>query len=626
MSRFLFLWTFLGGLFLSVYCFSQQQLAYKDTLLVSGKDAGHLSQYAFYHNDSTGIKKAADIDKLLNELKMQRWELGKTLNMGLNPYPLWLYMRVKNTAEFSEKYWWSIYSHADSIYVFEKSAAEWQIKDTMTYAEPLANRNVKARFMASQFVFEPGEYKEILMQVKNHRHAQNAITDFTIPTSNLQWEKHFYWNIGFFVGCFLIFSVISLAVGLVLKEKVFIYYTFYLLLLTLMVYNEELIITAIKNEFLFYFMTRVHTLPLAIMAITAHFYILKYIVQTHANDRLLRILDKINSSGFIFGLLFLVYYMIMMENIMFSKTAYRVLWSFGIYVAALMVVVTLLMVLFGMWKKQLLVFGIGITVLLFIFNPVGYFLNYSGLLPYYKITYPNYFYWIVCLEFLILGCFLTWRYDNVVRKNLILLQEKAEREDTLLQRELEVQVQERKQIARDLHDNLGATLSIIKLVITSSYKKDTALVNMITKANTDLRHFFTKLHFGNYKDQNFQLWLEEKMATLSSMDNIQFQLITMGNLRQINIELQSDLKAIVNELLSNVIKHADATEVTLQVLLEKNQLQLICEDNGKGFDTSTKVDRGMGLDNLNRRVKHRNGDMHISSNQLGTTSIITINI
>jgi len=122
-------------LFLSVYVFSQQQLVYKDTLFVSGKDAGHLSQYAFYYNDSTEIKKTSDIEKLQQEHKLHRWELGKTLNLGLNPYPLWLYMRVKNTATLSEKYWWSVYSHADSIYVFEESESGWQIKDTMAYTE-----------------------------------------------------------------------------------------------------------------------------------------------------------------------------------------------------------------------------------------------------------------------------------------------------------------------------------------------------------------------------------------------------------------------------------------------------------------------------------------------------------
>src|SRR5690554_1686864 len=624
MSRFLFLWTLLTGLFLTVQGFSQQQFSYKDTLFVSGKDAGHLSQYAFYHNDSTGIKKTSDIEKLLQADKFHRWELGETLNLGLNPYPLWLYMRVKNTSPLSEKYWWNVYSHADTVYVYEKNESEWQIKDTMAYAEPLANRNVKVRFMASEFVFEPGEYKEILLQVRNYRHAQNAITDFTTPSSNLLWEKKFYWNIGFFVGCFLMFSVISLAVGAVLKEKVFAFYAFYLLLVTLLVYSEELIITAIKNDFLFYLMTRIHALPIAIIAITVHFYILRYIIHLPEENKLLQLLDKLNFSGLIFGLLFLGYYMVMMENIMSSKAAYRLLWSFGILTAVMMAFVTLLMVLIRLHKKQLLVLGIGVTLLLLLFNPVGYFLNYSGLLPYYKITYPNYFYWIVCLEFLILGCFLTWRYGNVVRKNLLLLREKAEREETLLQRELEVQMEERKQIASDLHDNLGATLSVIKLVITNSYKKDTALVNMITKANTDLRHFFTKLYSGSTKEENFLLWLEDKIASLNRVENMHFQLITMGNLRHMEAELQSEVKAIINELLSNVLKHARATETTLQVLLEKDQLQLMCEDNGKGFDTSAKSNSGMGLANLYRRVQLRKGEIHISSNQNGTTTFITL--
>src|SRR5690606_17093659 len=98
----------------------------------------------------------------LKDNKFQRWKIGETLNLGFNPHPLWLYLNVKNRSDAPEKYWWDLYSHADSVFVYQKENNIWVIKDTLSYGKPIGKRDIKVRFLVSEFLFQPGENKELL--------------------------------------------------------------------------------------------------------------------------------------------------------------------------------------------------------------------------------------------------------------------------------------------------------------------------------------------------------------------------------------------------------------------------------------------------------------------------------
>lgn len=607
--------------------FAQQPETHQDTLFVYGSDAGHLSKYVYYHVDETDDATPEKIDELHRNGKLQRWELNETLNLGLNPHPLWLRLDVKHIGELPQTYWWNLYSHADSVYVYEKNkhTKVWQLYDVLSYETPLSERTVKTRFLAAEFDFKPNESKVILLKIKNVRHSQHAVTDFTTPVSNLLWEKGFYWNIGFFVGCFTLISLLSLCIGFFTKQLAFIRYCGYLLFIILLLLSEELLITVAEWPVVFEFLKRVHALPIAIIAVGLHFYILKFIVQSQfKNDRLINLLSNIINAGIIFGVIFLTGYFFFKSYFTFEHAFFIYLWHIAIAIAILMLLLTSAMVFIAFNTKRMWWFGLLVALVLLYFNPVGYFLNYSGLIPYYKVTYPNYFYVQLCLEFLFLGGLITWRYQRTVVTNYRLLQEKALQEEQDLQRALEIQQAERQQIARDLHDNLGATLSVIKLIITNSYREDRNLTKMITRANDDLRHFFSQLYVIQSNKPDLFKQLEEKIKELNKIGSIQFSWIKVGNPSIISTDISDSVFLMASELLSNALKHSYANEVTLQLLIESDQLQLMYEDNGKGFNSEKSNPKGMGMTNINTRVQQWNGEIYVSSNKLGTTIIITI--
>ncbi len=120
--------------------------------------------------------------------------------------------------------------------------------------------------------------------------------------------------------------------------------------------------------------------------------------------------------------------------------------------------------------------------------------------------------------------------------------------------------------------------------------------------------------------------LEQLQETISDSAGIQVQFITSGLTGRLPYESEMNLYRVVQELVSNTIKYSGATKITLQIGQQEDELNLMYEDNGKGFDLS-KVKRGMGLDNIENRVKRLSGNLHIDSTPgYGMTVIIEIPI
>ena len=83
---------------------------------------------------------------------------------------------------------------------------------------------------------------------------------------------------------------------------------------------------------------------------------------------------------------------------------------------------------------------------------------------------------------------------------------------------------------------------------------------------------------------------------------------------------------VLQEIVSNIVKHAEANHVTIQLIRHDNEITLMVEDNGKGFDTSKIQDfEGIGLRNLYSRVEFLQGSIHFDSS-LGRGTTVTVDI
>lgn len=198
---------------------------------------------------------------------------------------------------------------------------------------------------------------------------------------------------------------------------------------------------------------------------------------------------------------------------------------------------------------------------------------------------------------------------------------------------IEGQEKERNRIAKDLHDGLGANLSTIKLFIESQRDKydaaiQTQFLNPLAKniddacletrsISHDLRPFSLKYGFNSALGD-----LVKKAQTALPQTEVIFD--SYGEEPQISEEIALMVYRIVQELLNNAAKYAKATQITLQIFYEPEQLSVHVEDDGEGFDLQ-KVKEGNGLGNIRSRVDYLGGQViWQAAPQQGTAVILSV--
>ena len=192
------------------------------------------------------------------------------------------------------------------------------------------------------------------------------------------------------------------------------------------------------------------------------------------------------------------------------------------------------------------------------------------------------------------------------------------------------QDKERQRISQELHDSIGGNLAAIKLqlnhlIISSSpkIKNLTALLDETYDQVRNLSHTLIPKKFTHHK---FCEVLESYFNNIGEASNIKtaFNVYPRKEIDSLNEEIQIEMFKIIQELLTNTIKHAQASKIDLQLNLIENILNILFEDNGIGFNPEN-YKPGIGFINLENRIVKLNGSLIIDS-KLKRGTIINIEI
>lgn len=199
---------------------------------------------------------------------------------------------------------------------------------------------------------------------------------------------------------------------------------------------------------------------------------------------------------------------------------------------------------------------------------------------------------------------------------------------------IEGQETERKRIAQDLHDGLGGLLSNMKAQLHDIERRVDALTgtdlygkarSMIDEASKEVRRIAYNMMPVALSRLGLKAAIEDLASRVTSHHDIaiDLQLLSLENRLEETIEVM--LYRIVQELCNNVVKHADASTLMIQTTQIENDLILVVEDNGKGFDPShTSTQNGVGMKSLSSRVKYLNGNLDIASSEKGTCVTVQV--
>ncbi|WP_160129384.1 tetratricopeptide repeat-containing sensor histidine kinase [Kordia antarctica] len=198
------------------------------------------------------------------------------------------------------------------------------------------------------------------------------------------------------------------------------------------------------------------------------------------------------------------------------------------------------------------------------------------------------------------------------------------------------QEKERERIAKDLHDRLGSMLSVVKIhyksveddlqkiknETKSQYEKANQLLDEACETVRKIAH---NMISGTLTKFGLVPALKELKQKIEETKMLQIELVTHGLDNRLDNSTEIQLYRIIQELLNNILKHAEATEVTIQLLKREADLNIMVTDNGIGFDIKNLTDEGMGLKSIKARVAEMNGNVLIDSSQ-GNGTTITLEI
>lgn len=251
---------------------------------------------------------------------------------------------------------------------------------------------------------------------------------------------------------------------------------------------------------------------------------------------------------------------------------------------------------------------------------------------------------IVILVLLMILILFVLGYKNMSKKKKIADQEKLietqKLENVLKEQELheidillEGQEKERVKLANELHDNLGSLLATVKLNFNNLKQQNNIPEDknqlfektdlLIDEAYQKVRTIAHSKNAGVIANEGLLPSIQNIANKMSIPNKLIVEVIPFGLDERLENNLEINIFRMVQELLTNCIKHAEASKIVINLTQHDDSINIILEDNGRGFDVK-KVDKkeGMGLANIEKKIEHMGGVFTIDSFEKRGTSII----
>ena len=196
----------------------------------------------------------------------------------------------------------------------------------------------------------------------------------------------------------------------------------------------------------------------------------------------------------------------------------------------------------------------------------------------------------------------------------------------------EILENERHRLARELHDSVSQQLFAAMMIMsalnetieqganTTDFSKQIQMVaKILSMAQSEMRALLLHLRPINLEGRSLKQGIEQLLVELQS----KVELKIIYDVEEVSIQpsIENELFRMVQELLSNTLRHAKASELELYLNQTANQLVLRIQDDGVGFDTSKKKAGSYGLLNVKERISSVGGTVKIISIPNQGTSI-----
>jgi signal transduction histidine kinase len=203
---------------------------------------------------------------------------------------------------------------------------------------------------------------------------------------------------------------------------------------------------------------------------------------------------------------------------------------------------------------------------------------------------------------------------------------------TLSGRLMEAQEQERARIARELHDDLAQRMAMLKIQLddlgqelpigTSAQGRVRHISNQATKLAHDIQVVAQRLHSASLELLGLSTAAANLCRELAVAHRVAIDFSTVGIPDDLSRDIALCLYRVLQEALSNALKHAGVPRVTVMLRGTSTDIRLDVIDEGKGFDPETLSHRqGLGLISMRERLNLVTGDLHVQSRPSAGTTV-----
>jgi two-component system, NarL family, sensor kinase len=242
---------------------------------------------------------------------------------------------------------------------------------------------------------------------------------------------------------------------------------------------------------------------------------------------------------------------------------------------------------------------------------------------------------LIILVFLITVSILLLFYTKIRHKQKVRMEEaKLRHSQERSHAALEAEVQERKRLGLELHDGVGPLLSVAKLNVTALLQK----VNIVPERKTailentletinevlrEMKHISHNMAPIVLIEQGFEAAIKNLVTKLNETKSYDITLEIFGLNGSLDSYMEHALYRSILEIINNIIMHAQGSEITIQIIQNQEDITVMIEDNGVGFDTEALNNKGLGLKSTASRIESLSGSFFIDS-AIGKGTIVTI--
>lgn len=628
--RLSILWLLTIIIFFTETRIANSQQLYQDTLFLKSENPEHLSKYYNYYLEPaahhTSITK---IDSMFSSGIFKRWyKLGRAFNPGLTVNNVWFRVAVQNTIGHKATFLWTVYNHMDSIYLYKNSGDSFSLQGIISGNKNASLRPYNTRNFALPFILDKGENAVMYLKLIHLGSPIYVVSDITTTEDYVEYEERFlirsnwYWLIGFFAFA----MIFNLVLFFFLRDKVHIWYAVYVLFTSIFLLMEDSLDGLIFPQWIYTILWRIDLMNFLLLSGACGIGIMQSFIKQNKTSILYRLCKTILFADISFVLINAILFPLLKS----TANAIALLWVSYLWNILIILsgVVTIVSIVDAIIKKNKLAYYYAFAYTFFLLGASFFFLNNAGISVNNHVK-PNALAIGLFWELFLLLFFITVRFQFLVKENSRLAIHDLEMQKESAAQIILAQDEERHRMAKDLHDDLGNTMTRIQIMISHLRKanidKETTheMESLVKKAATDIRNISHELMPANLEEDGLEISLRKLCNFLSVNTSTACQFFFNGKEEKIPLSLRLVIYRIFTELSNNIIKHAEATQSVMQCIIYESSITLTVEDNGKGISNLNNL-KGIGLKNIHNRVALLKGKLNIDTSKSGTTIIIEL--